>query len=93
MSKEKGLIIVKENVFYKLTSYFKNLFFGNRIKKQDIYENINLLEEQLVELKQQNKEDKIVQVSIKTTQNRIALLHYRANLKNNKKKSRTILVE
>ena len=93
MSKEKAITVVKQNGFNKIVNYLKNLFFKDKIRKNNIYENINILELQLEQLKQQDFENKMIQVSLKTTENRIALLNYRASLKETRKKSKTILVE
>ena len=93
MSKEKGLTIVKQNGFNRIVNYLKNIFFKDKIRKKVIYENINILEQHLEELKQEDIENKMIQVSIKTTENRIAMLNYRASFKETNKKSRTIIVE
>ena len=93
MSKEKAITVVKQNGFNKIVNYLKNLFFKDKIRKKNIYENINILELQLEQLKQQDIENKMIQVSLKTTENRIALLNYRASLKETRKKNKTILVE
>lgn len=93
MAKEKGLTIVKHNGFNRIVNSFKKIFFEDKIRKKIIYENINILEQQLEELKQQDIENKVVQVSIKTTKNRIAILNYRAGLKEKIKKGKKILVE
>lgn len=93
MSKEKAITVVKQNGFNKIVNYLKNLFFKDKIRKKNIYENINILELQLEQLKQQDFENKMIQVSLKTTENRIALLNYRASLKETRKKNKTILVE
>lgn len=93
MSNEKSLIVVKENRFNKVITCLRNFFFKDKIKKKNIYENINILEQQLEELKKQDIENKMVQVSIKTTENRIAFLNYRASLKKTKKKNKIIIVE
>ena len=42
MSKEKGLIIVKQNGFNRIVNYLKNIFFKDKIRKKIIYENINI---------------------------------------------------
>ena len=93
MSKEKGLTIVKQNGFNRIVNYLKNIFFKDKIRKKVIYENINILEQHLEELKQEDIENKMIQVSIKTTENRIAMLNYRANIKRNNKKNKKIIVE
>lgn len=93
MSKEKGLIIVKQNGFNRIVNYLKNIFFKDKIRKKIIYENINILEQQLEELKQEDIENKMIQVSIKTIENRIAMLNYRASIKANNKKNKIIIVE
>ena len=93
MSKEKRLTIVKENGFNKIINYFKSIFLKDKIQTQIIYENINILEQQLEGLKQQDVNNKMIQVSIKTIENRIALLNYRASLKKSRKKRKNILVK
>ena len=93
MSKEKAITVVKQNGFNKIVNYLKNLFFKDKIRKKNIYENINILELQLEQLKQQDIENKMIKVSLKTTENRIALLNYRASLKETRKKNKIILVE
>lgn len=93
MSKEKGLIIVKQNGFNRIVNYLKNIFFKDKIRNKIIYENINILEQQLEDLKQEDIENKMIQVSIKTTENRIAMLNYRATIKRNNKKNKIIIVE
>ena len=93
MTQRKELVFVKENNFNRVTNYLKNIFFSDKIRKNDIYKNINILENKLEELKKQNKSDEMIQVCIKTTENRIAVLNHRAGLKISKKKRKNILVQ
>ena len=93
MSKEKSLSIVQNNKFGKIINYLKEKFFGNKIYKQNIYENISRLELELRDLNNEDISKPIIKTAKKTTENRIAILKYRATLKNRNKNYKKIVVE
>lgn len=95
MSKEQSLSVVQNNKFNRVINFFKQKFFGNRIYRQKIYDNIAILEQELININSEDIHHPVVNLSKKTIENRIAVLKYRATLKNKKKKvkSKKIIVE
>ena len=50
MSKEQSLYVVKKNKLSRIISFLKEKFLGNKIYKQNIYEKISQLEQELINI-------------------------------------------
>lgn len=93
MSKEQSLSVVKKNKFSRIISFLKEKFLGNKIYKQNIYEKISQLEQELININKEDITKPIVKTAKRTTENRIAVLKYRATLKKRNKNYKKIVIE